>query len=65
VNDDIAFFPLNGIVLALYPCDSLAEDALVPACETGFPGFALTFVTKNEHGVDAMLRIAEDIRGVF
>jgi uncharacterized protein len=63
VQDDIAFFPLNDIVLALYPHDSLAEDAMVPARETGFPGFTLAFVTKNEAEVDVTLKTAEDIGG--
>jgi uncharacterized protein len=44
VNDDIAFFPLNGIVLALYPHDTLAEDAAVPAQRKGFPGFTLATI---------------------
>jgi catechol 2,3-dioxygenase-like lactoylglutathione lyase family enzyme len=63
VNDDIAFFPLNGIVLALYPRDRLAEDAMVPARENGFPGFTLAYNTRNEDEVDATLKLAEDLGG--
>jgi catechol 2,3-dioxygenase-like lactoylglutathione lyase family enzyme len=63
VDDDIAFFPLNGVVLALYPRDRLAEDAMVSAREAGFPGFTLAFLTKNEKEVDATLKLAEDLGG--
>jgi hypothetical protein len=38
VQDDIAFFPLNGIIFALYPREKLAEDAATPSEKTGFPG---------------------------
>ena len=63
VDDDIAFFPLNGIIFALYPRDKLAEDAMVPSRETGFPGFTLAFLTRNEDEVDATLKMAEDLGG--
>jgi uncharacterized protein len=59
VNDYIAFFPLNGIVLALYPRDTLAEDAAVPAQRKGFPGFTLAYNTRNEIEVDAILEKAK------
>jgi uncharacterized protein len=61
VDDDIAFFPLNGIIFALYPRDRLAEDAMVPALGTGFPGFTLAYVTKNEAEVDALLEKARGL----
>ena len=61
VKDDIAFFRLNGVILALYPRDSLAEDATVPARETGFPSFTLAYVTNNEREVDAILEKAESL----
>jgi hypothetical protein len=61
VDDDIAFFPLNGIIFALYPRDKLAEDAMVPARETGFPGFTLAFLTRNEAEVDVTLEKAKGL----
>ena len=61
VQDDIALFPLNGIIFALYPRESLAEDAMVPAEETGFPGFTLAFLTRNEAEVDATLEKAKTL----
>jgi uncharacterized protein len=61
VRDDIVFFPLNGIVFALYPRDSLAEDASVSAEKTGFPGFTLAYLARNEKDVEAVLEKAEHI----
>jgi len=45
VQDDIAFFPLNGIIFALYPREKLAEDAATPSEKTGFPGVRNTRVS--------------------
>ena len=61
VDDDIAFFPLNGIVLALYPRGSLAGDAGVPAKPAGFPGFTLAYSTRQAAEVDAVLGKAQEI----
>jgi catechol 2,3-dioxygenase-like lactoylglutathione lyase family enzyme len=60
-QDDIAFFPLGGIVLALYPLDKLAEDATVPLSKNEFPGFTLAYNAKSEAEVDAVLQEAEKI----
>ncbi len=54
---DIAFFSLNGIVLALYPYEKLAEDAKVPA-GNGFGGMTLAHNAKSEAEVDEILKIA-------
>jgi len=40
-GEGIAFFQLQGTWLALYPSDSLAEDALLPAERSRFGGFTL------------------------
>ncbi len=55
VQDDIAIFPLNGIVFALYPWDKLAEDATVPAQGSGFSGITLAYLGRDENEVDAVL----------
>jgi catechol 2,3-dioxygenase-like lactoylglutathione lyase family enzyme len=55
VQDDIAFFMLNGVILALYPRDRLAGDAVVPEAGTGFPGFTLACLMKDEAEVDSIL----------
>ena len=54
-QDDVAFFSMGGIVLALYPRDKLAEDATVPAEGTGFEGIALAYNTRSREEVDEVL----------
>jgi catechol 2,3-dioxygenase-like lactoylglutathione lyase family enzyme len=46
--------------LALYPCDSLAADAGVPAEGSGFRGVTLAYIVRSEERVDAVL--AEAVR---
>jgi uncharacterized protein len=43
-GDDVAFFPLNGIVLGLFPRAALAADAGVEALEPGAADGALSRV---------------------
>ena len=52
---DIAFFPMGGVVLALYPWAKLAEDALVASQGSGFPGFTLAYNTKSKAEVEQVL----------
>ena len=40
-ESDIAFFPLEGTWLSVYPRGRLADDATVPAGEPGFSGITL------------------------
>ena len=54
-QDDVAFFSMGGIVLALYPRDKLAEDATIPAKGTGFGGIALAYNTRSREEVDEVL----------
>ncbi len=57
-NDDIVFFQLGGMVLALYDRDALARDAkLVPG--EGFGGVALAYNGRSKEEVDATLAAAE------
>ncbi len=51
-DENIVFFTLNGIQLALYPKDKLAEDALVSGAGSGFQGFTLAYNTHSEKQVD-------------
>ena len=54
-NDDIVFFQLNGIQLALFPLEKLAEDALVEPGKNGFRGFTLAYNTRSELEVDEVI----------
>lgn len=54
-NEDIVFFQLNGIQLALFPRESLAEDAHVAAEGSGFRGFTLAYNTRSEAEVDEVV----------
>ncbi len=53
-NEHISFFSLNGILLALYPSDSLAEDATVRPEGTGFNRFTLAHNLRSEKEVDEL-----------
>lgn len=54
-NDDIVFFQLNGVMLALFSRESLAEDAHVAAEGNGFRGFTLAYNTRSEAEVDEVV----------
>jgi uncharacterized protein len=60
-QDDVAFFPLGGVVLALYPRDKLAEDAQVSSEGSGFSGITLAYNTKSEIEVDEVLQAVEKL----
>lgn len=56
---DWIVFSLQGIALALYPRDLLAEDANVPDGPSGFSGITLSYLTKSEEEVVQVLEEAE------
>jgi uncharacterized protein len=58
---DIAFFPLGGMVLALYPKNLLAEDVAVNAKGTGFAGITISYNAKSEKEVDEVLKEVEKL----
>jgi catechol 2,3-dioxygenase-like lactoylglutathione lyase family enzyme len=58
-QDDVAFFPLGGVVLGLYPREKLAEDAHVSATGSGFSGITLAHNTKSQEEVDEVLQTVE------
>jgi uncharacterized protein len=57
----IAFFPMGGVVLALYPRDKLAEDATVDSQGSGFSGITLAYNAKSQEEVDAVLQAVEKV----
>ena len=54
-NESIVFFQLNGLQLALFPQESLADDAGVPADGKGFRGFSLAHNVHSEKEVDELV----------
>jgi catechol 2,3-dioxygenase-like lactoylglutathione lyase family enzyme len=54
-NDDIAFFQAGGVVLAIYPREKLAEDALVSPGGSGFSGITLAYNARSESEVDEII----------
>lgn len=54
-DENVAFFPLRGIVLGLYPRHLLAEDAKVPEAGSGFGGITLAYNAISEKEVDQVL----------
>jgi len=55
---DVAFYQLNGVVLALYPRDKLAEDAHVANDGAGFDGVTFAQNVGSPAAVDAALAFA-------
>jgi uncharacterized protein len=53
--EELAVFPLGGIVLALHPRTALAEDATVEPSGTGFSGITLSYNAQSEKEVDEVL----------
>jgi uncharacterized glyoxalase superfamily protein PhnB len=62
-QDDVAFFQMGGMVLALYPWDKLAEDATVTHEGTGFRGVALAYNVRKRDEVAETLALAESAGG--
>lgn len=56
---DIAFFPLGGMVLSIYPRHALAEDITIKDEGNGFSGITLAYNAKSESEVDAVLKKAK------
>jgi len=52
-SDDVVFFQLGPLVLALFGADNLAADAGVPADGTGFRSVALAWNGRSAAEVDA------------
>ncbi len=53
--EELALFPLGGIVLALHPRKDLAADVTVSPEGSGFSGITLSYNAKSETEVDEVL----------
>lgn len=58
--EEIIFFQLNGIQLALYPKAKLAEDVAVRPDGNGFKGFTLAYNARSEKEVDELVAQLEE-----
>jgi predicted lactoylglutathione lyase len=58
-QDDVVFFGLTSTWLGLYPRESLAKDAEVPAKGSGFRGVTLAHNVRAKKEVDALLAQAK------
>lgn len=58
VPDDVAFFQMGGILLALWPREKLAADAGVDPDGQGFRGMALAYNTRSDAEVGDVLEMA-------
>lgn len=54
-NEYISFFSLNGIQLALYERNELANDATVNSDGNGFKGFTISYNVKSENEVNLLI----------
>lgn len=59
-TEGIVFFQLKGIQLALFPQESLADDAGVTADGKGFRGFSLAHNVSSEQEVDELVATLEN-----
>ncbi len=55
-SEGIVFFQASGVVLALFPREELAKDALVSSEGNGFAGFTLAHNAHSEAEVDEIIR---------
>jgi catechol 2,3-dioxygenase-like lactoylglutathione lyase family enzyme len=58
-HEEVTFYQLGGMVLALWGRDALAQDARLPGAGSGFGGIALAYNTRSREEVDTVLAAAE------
>ena len=59
--EELALFPLGGIVLALHPRKQLADDATISAAGSGFSGITISYNAKSEQEVDQVMKEVEKL----
>lgn len=64
-EDEVAFYQLNGLVLALWTRPDLAEDANIADTGAAFGGMALAFNTRSHDEVDEILAEAAAAGGTI
>lgn len=59
--DQLALFPLGGMVLALHPLEDLAADTTLNYQPSGFYGLTIAYNAKSEHEVDEVMKTVQDL----
>ena len=54
-SEGITFFQAGGVILALFPRDELARDAVIAPEGSGFSGFTLAYNARSEAEVDEIV----------
>jgi uncharacterized protein len=62
-HEEVAFYQLGGMVLALWGREALKEDARLGNAGRGFGGIALAYNTRRREEVDAVLAEANAAGG--
>lgn len=62
-GEEVVFFQAGGLALSLFPRESLACDANVPAAGAGFSGVALAHNVREREDVASVLAEAERAGG--
>lgn len=58
-QEEYALFPLGGIVLGLYPLESLEQDTTLRYQASSFAGMTISYNARSEEEVDAVLEEAK------
>lgn len=64
-EDDVAFYQLNGLVLAIWSRDELAADARATDTGATFSGISIAFNTRSHDEVDDVLAQAAAAGGAI
>lgn len=59
--EELALFPLGGIVLALHPRKDLADDITIANSGSGFSGITISYNAKSEGEVNDVLNQVEKL----
>jgi catechol 2,3-dioxygenase-like lactoylglutathione lyase family enzyme len=59
--DQLALFPLGGMVLALHPLEDLAADTTLNYQPSGFYGLTIAYNAKSEQEVDEVMKTVQDL----
>ena len=54
-NESIIFYELNGVRMAVFDREELAEDATVDPSGNGFGSFTMAYNTRSEKEVDDLI----------